>query len=378
MSGERPWPTLDLKLLVRYHGIKATQYFAKFTPESENILRDDLTVLKLPHPKRENMTLLLHGYLECFWPGAPKGGVLHKHIKGKIDPEPETMKQLSISTLTLKEINSHGTKPNELKRSNPYAEQPHSKVPFPFKKRPAFSDHQALASSIPNDTQWDPQRPNKFARLDNDDRSRPAARREYQPMRPPPPEGPPNLGYLGTQSGGTAQKKTSSTANAAESQRGSASSASRMPEPGLSFHQGAGKLDGARNEYVGNPTVVPASRAPMTLRAHGDMRDSPKTKPPTIAVHAVKQEPIDTPIPAFTANPPQRLDSQNHNVDHHGVHQPPAVQQQGPKASFSSEIEASDKEKGDMVVQDFLKSLVCFTMLFTFLSLIQSPRLFRS
>ena len=66
---------LELKIFVRYEGLKATQYFSKFTSESAVVLREDLLALKLPHPKRANTTFISYGYVECLWPMVPKYGV---------------------------------------------------------------------------------------------------------------------------------------------------------------------------------------------------------------------------------------------------------------------------------------------------------------
>ena len=66
---------LELKIIVRYEGLKATQYFSKFTPQSNSVLREDLLCFKLPHPKRENVTFMSHGCVECVWPSVPKNGV---------------------------------------------------------------------------------------------------------------------------------------------------------------------------------------------------------------------------------------------------------------------------------------------------------------
>ena len=68
-------PMLELKLLIRYHGVKATQYFSKFTDLSVSILRQDLIALRLPHPKVCHITLLSHGLVECCWPSARKDHV---------------------------------------------------------------------------------------------------------------------------------------------------------------------------------------------------------------------------------------------------------------------------------------------------------------
>lgn len=60
----------DFRLTVWYHGLKATQYFSKFTSESITVLKKDLTILGLPQPKNQNISLLSHGAVECCWPSA--------------------------------------------------------------------------------------------------------------------------------------------------------------------------------------------------------------------------------------------------------------------------------------------------------------------
>jgi len=75
MAHQRKPNTLELRLVIRYSGIKATQYFSKFTPESDKVFRDDILALKLPHPKRENTNFLSHGSVECFWPETQRNGV---------------------------------------------------------------------------------------------------------------------------------------------------------------------------------------------------------------------------------------------------------------------------------------------------------------
>ncbi|KAF8962106.1 hypothetical protein BDZ97DRAFT_1826411 [Flammula alnicola] len=120
--------TLELKLIVRYHGIKATQYFSKYTDESNNVFRNDLQVLKLPHPKRDNTTFISHGCIECVWPAVAKEGVLHKHLKNKTQPPPElqaafkeTLSELSITNISLKQIYPQ---PHNRKRPRSTQEQP--------------------------------------------------------------------------------------------------------------------------------------------------------------------------------------------------------------------------------------------------------------
>lgn len=66
---------IDVYLIIRYEGLKSTQYFSKFTAESVNELKKDLVEMGLPHPKRENIQLLSHGTLECRWQTTPNNHV---------------------------------------------------------------------------------------------------------------------------------------------------------------------------------------------------------------------------------------------------------------------------------------------------------------
>jgi hypothetical protein len=66
---------LEIRITVRYEGLKATQYFSKFTNRSDAVVRDDLLALKLPHPKRGNTTFISYGCVECVWPLIPRNGV---------------------------------------------------------------------------------------------------------------------------------------------------------------------------------------------------------------------------------------------------------------------------------------------------------------
>ncbi|KAF9479135.1 hypothetical protein BDN70DRAFT_879115 [Pholiota conissans] len=100
---------IDVKLTVYYHGIKATQYFSKSSPESISVLLEDLVALKLPHPKRANISLISFGRMECVWPSVERNSVLHYHVGSRVDPyenlRPETervLEQLSIANITAK------------------------------------------------------------------------------------------------------------------------------------------------------------------------------------------------------------------------------------------------------------------------------------
>jgi hypothetical protein len=118
-----------LKIIFRYEGLKATQYFSKFTSKTDAVFRDDVFALKLPHPKRENTTFVSYGCVECAWPLVPKDGALHNQVLSKIKPHnPEDrralgilLNKLSISSLAVKEISPKaGNGRKNLKRPNPF------------------------------------------------------------------------------------------------------------------------------------------------------------------------------------------------------------------------------------------------------------------
>lgn len=71
--------SLEIKVTIRYEGLKATQYFSKFTQQSDDVFRKDMLALKLPHPKRENTTFISYGCVECVWPLISKNGVRPRH-----------------------------------------------------------------------------------------------------------------------------------------------------------------------------------------------------------------------------------------------------------------------------------------------------------
>lgn len=58
----------DIKLVVKYGGLKATQYFTKFDKASQDAFRQDLLQLRVPHPKTQHTYLITHGIVGCFWP----------------------------------------------------------------------------------------------------------------------------------------------------------------------------------------------------------------------------------------------------------------------------------------------------------------------
>ncbi|KAF9442055.1 hypothetical protein P691DRAFT_765629 [Macrolepiota fuliginosa MF-IS2] len=61
----------NLIITIKYGGLKATQFFSKYTTGTYKRLLDDLTDLGFPHPKRSNIVFLSHGTLEFFWPIVP-------------------------------------------------------------------------------------------------------------------------------------------------------------------------------------------------------------------------------------------------------------------------------------------------------------------
>jgi hypothetical protein len=70
------WPkdnlTSNLIITIKYRGIKATQFFSKYTTESYQELLNDLTELGFPHPKKGNIVFKSHGTLEFFWTIEPQ------------------------------------------------------------------------------------------------------------------------------------------------------------------------------------------------------------------------------------------------------------------------------------------------------------------
>ncbi|KAH6916152.1 hypothetical protein BKA70DRAFT_480271 [Coprinopsis sp. MPI-PUGE-AT-0042] len=91
---------IDITVTFRYHGLKATQHFAKFTPQSLQVIRDDALQLRIPHPKSDNVTLVTHGQVEFSWFDVESYGVLHKNLLQKLRPsdpaQQESLKQLLV------------------------------------------------------------------------------------------------------------------------------------------------------------------------------------------------------------------------------------------------------------------------------------------
>lgn len=62
----------NIVVTVKYEGLKATQFFSKYTTEAYKQLLNDLAELGFPHPKRSNIVFLSHGTLEFFWTTQPR------------------------------------------------------------------------------------------------------------------------------------------------------------------------------------------------------------------------------------------------------------------------------------------------------------------
>ncbi|PPQ85126.1 hypothetical protein CVT25_004226 [Psilocybe cyanescens] len=170
--------TFEIKLQVRYNGLKATQYFSKFTPESENVFREDLFSLRLPYPKREKTTFISYGCIECAWPAVRKDGTLHKQIALKSQAPKDLLKELSISNITTKYI--YPRKRKHPQNSNPYAGSQPSKNLYFNPPRPPRPKASGSGSFLPSNAQgdlsrfqdggWDAsRRPHKMAKLDHGD-----------------------------------------------------------------------------------------------------------------------------------------------------------------------------------------------------------------
>ncbi|KAF7760157.1 hypothetical protein Agabi119p4_10833 [Agaricus bisporus var. burnettii] len=57
-------------ITIKYGGLKATQFFSKYTAQAYYKLLEDLRTLGFPFPKKSNIVFLSHGTLEFFWPMA--------------------------------------------------------------------------------------------------------------------------------------------------------------------------------------------------------------------------------------------------------------------------------------------------------------------
>ncbi|GLB40897.1 hypothetical protein LshimejAT787_0901120 [Lyophyllum shimeji] len=139
---------LDLTVTVWYRGLKAKDFYPD-SPLGIKILREDLLSLKLPHPKIENITIKQrpNGVGECVfvWPAAPHGGVLYKHLTGRIwGRDHDGARKLLLDELSISKLSLH--------------EEPHQASAFRTKERtepidPPIPDSPArdsVASSIPS------------------------------------------------------------------------------------------------------------------------------------------------------------------------------------------------------------------------------------
>jgi hypothetical protein len=58
----------NVVITIKYGGLKATQFFSKYTAQAYRQLLEDLRELGFPFPKKSNIVFLSHGTLEFFWP----------------------------------------------------------------------------------------------------------------------------------------------------------------------------------------------------------------------------------------------------------------------------------------------------------------------
>ncbi|TFK20073.1 hypothetical protein FA15DRAFT_759634 [Coprinopsis marcescibilis] len=150
-------PNLDIVVAIRYHGLKATQYFTKFTDQSISTLRHDLIALKIPHPKRENIALVTHGCVEFSWFDVEPYGILHNNLLQKLTPKNPEQKQafnallqeLSMTSATFRTTPVSGQATTK-KRQNPYAstEGPRKRQSIDY--RPSGDKEQAAVDFIEN------------------------------------------------------------------------------------------------------------------------------------------------------------------------------------------------------------------------------------
>ncbi|KIJ94941.1 hypothetical protein K443DRAFT_683374 [Laccaria amethystina LaAM-08-1] len=103
--------SIDLTVTIRYHGVKATAYFSKFTEESIKVVRGDIAALRMPQPKTTSFELVSHGCVEFGWDMMVAKNMIHKALIQKIDPSrpedkqglKEQLRELSITKISLRE-----------------------------------------------------------------------------------------------------------------------------------------------------------------------------------------------------------------------------------------------------------------------------------
>ncbi|KAF8638458.1 hypothetical protein AX17_002192 [Amanita inopinata Kibby_2008] len=72
-----------LALTVRYRGLKATQYFSKWSQAAVKQFKDDLVILKYPLPKADNVGFITHGCMEAVWI-APLDSQVHRTLEAAV------------------------------------------------------------------------------------------------------------------------------------------------------------------------------------------------------------------------------------------------------------------------------------------------------
>jgi len=91
---------IEVRVRVFYKGEKAQTMNERNGPAAFVILRTDLTALKLPHPKIENVSYALPGCVQFYWI-TDRNGVLHQHVRQKIaTKDAQTLNELSIGVIT--------------------------------------------------------------------------------------------------------------------------------------------------------------------------------------------------------------------------------------------------------------------------------------
>ncbi|KAJ6551181.1 hypothetical protein B0H19DRAFT_1156798 [Mycena capillaripes] len=103
-------PELELTVTITYEGAKAR---ITTVEEADPVIRQDLTSLGIPHPKRANVSVVYAGTVRFFWI-AQQNSVIHKNLLDGIRPRHsisdhrELLKRLSIQNIVLRESPSHG------------------------------------------------------------------------------------------------------------------------------------------------------------------------------------------------------------------------------------------------------------------------------
>ncbi|TFK36251.1 hypothetical protein BDQ12DRAFT_687089 [Crucibulum laeve] len=111
-----------------YGGLKATQYFSKWTVESEKVLKQDITRFRMPVPSRSSIKLVRFGCVEFSWVLTTSHPLLksltsflHPSDPGWIEEQNALKKELFVTGLSLRVFRGSRDQPS-LKRANPNAD----------------------------------------------------------------------------------------------------------------------------------------------------------------------------------------------------------------------------------------------------------------